>query len=254
MNAGKRIKLPSMPEFRLKEPIDFLCSSQTVTVSRTAERWFVSFALDAERLPPVMHPLEKIGVDLGVKTLATGSDGSTYDMPVSTKKAKIKLGKLHYRHGNNVLGNKKLGVKPSHNSCKVFDSVSRQHAPIATIRRDITQKMTTDISRKAFIIPIEGLNISRILANHKLASAVRNNCFYEIRRQLIYKPHHYGTRVELVDRWFPSSKTCSKCGHVQVMKLSQRIFDCEKWDYVQDRDENAAINLELAHGDKIRLA
>ena len=254
INAGKRIKLPSMPTFRLKERIDFICSSQTFTVSRTADRWFVSFALDAERLPPVMHPIKKIGVDLGVKTLATCSDGSTYDRPVSTKKAKTKLGKLQYRNRNKVLGNKKLSIKTSNNSRKVFESVARQHAHIANIRQDTTQKMTTDISRKAFIIRIEDLNVSGMIANHKLASAVSNNCFYEIRRQLIYKQHHYGTRVELVDRWFPSSKTCSKCGHIQIMKLSQRIFDCEKCDHVQARDLNAAINLEMAHADKIRLA
>ncbi len=103
--------------------------------------------------------------------------------------------------------------------------------------------------------PIHAANISeRTGFSRKLASAVSNNCFYEIRRQLTYKQHHYGTRVELVDRWFPSSKTCSKCGHIQVMKLSQRIFECEKCDHVQDRDLNSAINLEFAHADKIRLA
>lgn len=254
VSAGKRIKLPSMPIFRLKERIDFMCSSQTFTVSRTADRWFVSFALDAERLPPVMHPIEKIGVDLGVKTLATCSDGSTYDMPVSTKKAKIKLGKLQYRNRNKVSGNKKLKIKASNNAHKVFESVARQHARIANIRRDTIQKMTTDISRKAFVIRIEDLNISGMLANHKLANAVSNNCLYEIRRELIYKQYHYGTRVELVDRWFPSSKTCSKCGHIQIMKLSQRIFDCDKCDHIQDRDVNASINLEMAPLDKIRLA
>ncbi len=93
-----------------------------------------------------------------------------------------------------------------------------------------------------------------MIANHKLASAVSNNCFSEIRRQLTYKQLHFGTRVELVDRWFPSSKTCSKCGHVQDMKLSDRVFNCGGCGHSQDRDENASVNLENAPADKVRLA
>lgn len=83
-----------------------------------------------------------------------------------------------------------------------------------------------------------------------------NNCFYEIRRQLTYKQAHYGTKVELVDRWFPSSKTCCKCNHIQPMKLSDRVFECQNLEcgHIQDRDENASINLENAPDDKIRLA
>lgn len=116
--------------------------------------------------------------------------------------------------------------------------------------------MTTDLSRKAYIIRIEDLNVSGMIANHKLASAVSNNCFYEIRRQFTYKQSHYGTRVELVDRWFPSSKTCSACNHVQPMKLSDRLFQCSQpqCGHIQDRDENAAVNLERAPEDKVRLA
>jgi putative transposase len=114
--------------------------------------------------------------------------------------------------------------------------------------------MTTGLSRKAYTIRIEDLNVSGMIANHKLASAISNNCFYEIRRQLIYKQAHYGTKVEIVDRWYPSSKTCSKCGHIQDMNLSDRLFNCQKCKHSQDRDENASINLENAPPDKIRLA
>lgn len=112
----------------------------------------------------------------------------------------------------------------------------------------------TDLSRKAYNIRIEDLNVSGMIANSKLAAAVSNNCFYEIRRQLVYKQAHYGTKVELVDRWYPSSKTCSCCGHIQDMKLSDRVFHCKKCGHSQDRDENASINLENAPPNKIRLA
>lgn len=256
IEVGKRIKLPGLKVFRLKERIDFTCSSQTFTISRTADRWFVSFVLDVEKLPPIIHRIEKIGVDLGVKSLATCSDGSKYDMPISTKKAKTKLGKLQWRNRNKVLGNKKLKIRASKNAFQFYNKLSRQYARIANIRRDTTQKMTTDLSRKAYTIRIEDLNVSGMIANHKLAVAVSNNCFYEIRRQLTYKQSHYGTKVELVDRWYPSSKTCSLCQHVQPMKLRDRVFQCQNpaCGHARDRDENAAVNLENAPPDLVRLA
>jgi putative transposase len=254
INSGKQIKLPGLKQLRLKERISFICSSQTFTVSRTADKWFVSFVLDAEKIPPVIHPVEKIGVDLGVKCLATCSDGSIYEMPVTTKTAKTKLSKIQWRNRNKVLGNRKLGIKASSNAREFYIKSAKTSARISNIRKDTTQKMTTDLSRKAYVIRIEDLNVSGLIANHKLASAVSNNCFYEIRRQLTYKQPHFGTKVELVDRWFPSSKTCSKCGHVQDMKLSNRVFNCGGCGHSQDRDENASINLENAPVDKVRLA
>ena len=256
INPGKKIKLPGLKEYRLKEAIPFICSSQTFTVSRSADKWFVSFTLDAEKLPPIIHPVQKIALDLGVKCLATCDDGSKYEMPLTTKIAKTKLSKLQWQNRNKILGNRKLGIKASNNAVKYYREIARQQARIANIRRDTTQKMTTDLSRKAYIIRIEDLNVKGMLSNHKLAAAVSNNCFYEIRRQLIYKQSHYGTRVELVDRWYPSSKMCSECGHIQPMKLSDRIFQCQNpvCEYVEDRDQNAAVNLLNAPEDKIRLA
>jgi putative transposase len=256
INPGKKIKLPGLKEYRLKEAIPFLCSSQTFTVSRTADKWFVSFTLDAEKLPPIIHPVQKIALDLGVKCLATCNDGSKYEMPLTTKIAKTKLSKLQWQNRNKILGNRKLAINPSNNAVKYYREIARQQARIANIRRDTTQKMMTDLSRKAYIIRIEDLNVKGMLSNHKLAAAVSNNCFYEIRRQLIYKQSHYGTRVELVDRWYPSSKMCSECGHIQPMKLSDRIFQCQNpvCEYVEDRDQNAAANLLNAPEDKIRLA
>ncbi|NMG19606.1 RNA-guided endonuclease InsQ/TnpB family protein [Brasilonema bromeliae] len=251
---GKIIKLPGLKQVRLKERINFLCSSQTFTVSRIADRWFVCFVLDAEKVPPRIHSIHKIGVDLGVKCLATCSDGSRYEMPVTTCQAKIKLGKHQWRNRNKIMGNKKLKIKASNNAKKCLNQLSKQHAHLANIRKDTTQKMTTDLSRKAYIIRIEDLNVVGMIANQKLAKAVSNNCFYEIRRQLIYKQSHYGTKVELVERWFPSSKMCSKCHHVQPMTLEDRIFNCQKCGQIQDRDENASKNLENAPLDKIRLA
>ncbi len=254
VNPGKLIKLPGLTTFRLKEKIGFMCSSQTFTVSRNADKWFVSFVLDAEKIPPVFHPIERAGVDLGVKTLATVSNGTKYEMPLETKRAKTKLSKLQWRNRHKVLGNKRLRITASNNANKYYNQLSRQHLRISNIRQDTTQKMTTDLSRKIYNIKIEDIKVAGLMANHKLAEAVSNNCFYEIRRQLIYKQVHYGTKVELVDRWYPSSKTCSQCGHVQDMKLSDRVFNCQKCGHFQDRDENASLNLENAPDSRVRLA
>ena len=175
-------------------------------------------------------------------------------MPITTKKAKIKLGKLQWRNRNKVLGDKKLLIKASGKARRYYVRLAQQHWHLANIRNDTIQKMTTDLSQRAYNIRIEDLNISGMIANHKLANAVSNNCFYEVRRQLVYKQAHYGTKVELVDRWYPSSKTCSKCNHIQDMKLSERVFHCQKCGHSQDRDANASINLENAPSDRVRLA
>lgn len=254
IRAGRRVKLPGLKTFRLKERINFICSSQTFTVSRTADKWFVSFVLDAEKIPPLIHPIQRAGVDLGVKCLATVSDGTKYEMPITTKRAKTKLSKLQWHNRNKVLGNKRLRIKVSNKAKKYYVSLSRQHLRISNIRQDTTQKMTTDLSRRIDNIRIEDINVSGMIANHKLAEALCNNCFYEIRRQLVYKQAHYGTKVELVDRWYPSSKTCSCCSHIQDMKLSDRVFDCEKCGHSQDRDENASKNIENAPDGRVRLA
>lgn len=118
--AGKQVKLPGLKTFRLKERIDFICSSQTFTVSRAADKWFVSFVLDAEKIPPLIHPVQKAGIDLGVKSLATVSDGSKYEMPATTKRAKTKLRLLTWRNRNKVLGNKRLGITASKKACAIL--------------------------------------------------------------------------------------------------------------------------------------
>ncbi|MBD3561542.1 transposase, partial [Planktothrix sp. FACHB-1355] len=150
IEAGKKIKLPGLKTFRLKEKIDFTCSSQTFTVSRTADKWFVSFVLSALKIPPLYHPIAKVGVDLGVKRLATVSDGTCYEMPASTKRAKIKLSQQQWRNRHKRHGQKKLGIKASHNAKDCYLKQAKIHARVSNIRRDVIQKMTTDLSRRVY--------------------------------------------------------------------------------------------------------
>lgn len=255
LRAGNRIKIPTLGTFRLKEAIRYNCCSQTFTISRTADKWYVTFTIKADKIPPLYHSVsETIGIDLGVSTVATLSNGTVYQLPNSLKKAKIKLGKLQYRNRNKQLGNRKLRIKASKNAQKFYRNFAKQHADIAQRRRDFLQKTTTEISQKYAHIRIEDLNVSGMLANHKLASSVVDSGFYEFRRFLTYKSPIYGTVVELVDRWYPSSKTCSSCGHVQPMPLQARVFVCEACGNNCNRDLNAAINLASVSKDRVRMA
>ena len=244
MEVGNRITLPGLGEFRLKERLKFTCSSQTFTLSRQADRWFVSFVLDAERVPPLFHEvMEPTGIDLGVNVFATLSDRTIYVAPKPLKKAKIKRALLQWRNRNKQMGNRRASILASSNAKKFLLKQAKLHAGIANQRRDYLQKTTTEISCKYARLKIEDLNVSGMLANRKLSAAISDLGFYEFRRQLEYKSVFYGTTIEVVNRWFPSSKTCSSCGCVkEKLSLSERVFECSCGMKI-DRDLNAAIML-----------
>ena len=150
---------------------------------------------------------------------------------------------MQWRNRNKQMGNKKEGIRSSSNAKKFYLKQASLHASVANQRRDYLQKTTTEISRKYAYIKIEDLNLSGMIANRKLSATLANLGFYEFRKQLEYKSVIYGTTVESVDRWFPSSKMCSSCGCVkEKLSLSERVFECS-CGLVLDRDLNAAINL-----------
>ncbi|GET43222.1 RNA-guided endonuclease InsQ/TnpB family protein [Microseira wollei] len=221
---GKKIAIPGLGEFRLKQRIPFICSSQTFTISRVADKWFVSFTLDVDKVPTLLHSVQSVGIDLGVKNFATLSDNSKIVAPQSLKDAKAKLSREQWRNRNKRLGNRNQGIKASNNALKYYRRLARGYARLANIRRDFWQKTTTDISRKYYLIRIEDLNVAGMIANGKLAEAISSLGFYEFRRMLLYKSAFFGTKVELVDRWFPSSKTCSCCGNVLLPCLFKSVF------------------------------
>ena len=255
----------------LKEAIPYNSSSQTFTVSRQADRWFVSFAIDAERVPPSIHEHEAVGIDLGIKCFATLSDGTTYDSkecrrgklppanlrPKPMKKAKNKLGKIQWRNRRKQLGNRKKGIYASKNAQKFYLKQAKLHALVANQRQDFLQKTTTEISKKYYRIRIEDLNVSGMLANGKLSAAISDLGFYEFRRELEYKQYHYGTKVEIVDQWFPSSKRCLCCQTINKgLKLSDRVFKCinPECGFSLDRDHHASLNLLNAPSVVVREA
>jgi putative transposase len=252
--AGKTIKVPTIGTLRLLEPLNESYITQTFTISRQGDGWYISFSVDAEKIPPIMHSVaEPVGIDLGIKTFATISDGTVIEAPKPYKQAKTKLGLFQYRNRNKKLGNRKTGEHASNNAKKYYAKLALYHKRIADKRLDFLHKTTTGICKKYAHTKIEDLNVSGMLANSKLSAAVSDVGFYEFRRQLEYKSPVYGTKLDIVDRWYPSSKLCRKCGHKhENLKLSDRVFVCPNTgcNHIEDRDLQAAINLAFAPIDK----
>jgi len=232
------VQLPRLGRLRLHEhgfiPTDTKVLS--ATVSEQAGRWFVSIQVEQEQANPAPTVTSAIGVDLGIKTLAMLSDGTAFANPCALKHAQKRLSRLERQKSR-----RKLGGQNRKKTCR---KLAKQHARVATIRKDAANKLTTFLCKNHALVAIEDLHVAGMLKNHKLAQAVADSNFGEIRRQLVYKARLYGTRLVAIDRWYPSSKTCSACAWIdEGQDLSDRIFVCEGCGSVLDRDQNAAINI-----------
>ena len=239
--SGNRIKLPKIGWVKTYEkhlPPILVKSNSNVTISRRANRWFIAYKVDVDP-QPVEHPHGCVGVDLGIKTLATLSNGKTFPAVKPYRKAKRKIAHLQRSVSRKVKGSK--------NRKKALLKLQKAHHRVACIRNDATHKLTTYLAKNHSQVVIEDLNVRGMMKNHRLAQAIADGGFYAFRRQLEYKCQWYGSQLTVVDRFFPSSKTCSDCGHIhKELKLSDRIFVCPSCGFFIDRDWNAAINLEKA--------
>ena len=232
------IKLPRIGKVKLKEldyiPID--TEIKSVTISRKSSKWFVSCLVESD-IKMLPQTDKKVGIDLGIKTLATCSNGTKYENPNALK---FNLRKL--KRKQRQLSRKKKG---SQNYKKSKLKLSKLHNRISNIRKDSSHKATSKIINENQVIVIEGLKISNMLKNHCLAQAISDMSAHEFRRQLEYKAKWYGREIIIADTFFPSSKTCSCCGWKnENLTLKDRIFKCEICKNEMDRDLNASKNLE----------
>ena len=209
-------------------------------------KWFVSVAVE---LDDTQKPLPKtgksVGLDLGITDLATLSDGTKIKAP---KPLKNKLKKP--RRLNKSLSRKQKG---SNNREKAKTKLSRLHYKIACIRKDYLHKLTTNIVKQFDMICIENLNVKGMVKNRKLARSIHDLGFYEFKRQLIYKANQWGKSIKELDRFYPSSKTCSNCGFIMAkenLTLAVRHWICPSCHANHDRDINASINI-LNQADKV---
>lgn len=236
--GGTRHKLPFIGWVRTHESLPE-CIVKKITISRVADSWYISFAIEVE--PVVSVPARKVvGIDLGINALATLSTGVVFPSLKLYRQASRQLARLQRQLSRKLVGSK--------NRNKARIKLARLHARVASIRRDYLHKITTYIAKNHSTVVIEDLNVSGMMANHKLASAIADMGFYEFRRQLEYKCQWYGTKLVVVDRFFPSTKPCSGCGHKQDIPLKARQYECSNCNLSLNRDFNAAINLSRAAG------
>lgn len=211
-----------------------------MTISRRGGRWYA--ALTVERDEPTVKQAPKggaVGIDLGVKALATLSDGTVIPNPHHLQADEQRL-----KRAQQALSRKMKGSK---RRAKAKDRVARLHARIANRRTDTLHKLTARLAQTYSDICIEDLNVAGMVKNHHLAKAVSDASFSELRRQLEYKTAKTGAKLHVIDRWYPSSKTCSNCGSVKTkLSLKKRTYKCEHCGLVIDRDLNAAINIQVA--------
>lgn len=233
-----QVKVPVIGWLKTYERLPAGYQPKSFTISRTADRWYVSWKIEVEPTKE-KKSVPVVGVDLGVKVLATLSTGAVFEGAKSYRKYEQKLSRLQYLNRHKQRG--------SSNWKKAQRQIARLHHKIANIRKDTLHKLTSYLAKNHGQIGIEDLNVSGMMANHKLAASIADMSFFEFRRQLTYKCQLYGSDLVVVDRWFPSSKTCSNCGtKKETLSLSERVFECGHCGFTCDRDLNASINLCVA--------
>jgi putative transposase len=198
-------------------------------------KWYVSFNLDDHSIQPLTSTDKMVGIDLGITTFATTSDGDKIKSPV-LKEEYQKLKKLQRKHSKKQKG--------SNNCYKARLKVAKQHDRITSIRKNFHHQVSRKLVNENQVIVLEDLKIKNMLKNRKLSRAISEQGWYQFKMFLDYKCNWYGRELTIINQWYPSSKTCSSCGSIQSkMPLSVREWTCPDCGSVHDRDINAAKNI-----------
>ena len=250
-----RIKIPTLGWVRLKEK-GYIPTSKdgfnviSGTISCKAGRYYISVLVDMPNTDNVQYNNFGIGIDLGLKNLAICSDGSVFqsiNKTFNVRKVEKRLKREQRKLSRKVISIKK-GESTQKNFVKQKLKVQRLYQRLNNIRTDYLNKTIHSIvkTKPAFIV-IEDLNVHGMMKNRHLSKAVAQQKFFEFKTKLISKCKENNIELRVVDRWYPSSKTCHKCGHVKKdLKLSDRTYVCSECGYVEDRDINASLNLRDA--------
>jgi putative transposase len=232
-------KMTGPLDIRWSRPLPDGAEPSTVTVSRDgAGRWFVSLLCECPIEP---HPPAEavVGVDAGLTSLVTLSTGEKVTNPRHERHDRARLARAQR--------NLARKAKDSANRNKARVKVAKVHARITDRRRDFLHKLTTRLVRENQAVVIEDLSVRTMLRNHHLARAISDVAWHELRDMLEYKCDWYGRDLVVIDRWYPSSKTCSACGHVAPsLPLPVREWSCGDCGAQHDRDVNAARNIRAA--------
>ena len=250
-----RIKIPSLGWVRIKEKgyipttkDGYVIKSGHVSIK--ADRYYVSVLIEIPDKRTANNSSKGIGVDLGLKDFAIVSNGKTYkniNKSAKLKKLEKKLIREQRSLSRKYENIKKGGSTQKRNIQKQRLKIQKLHHRIDNIRTDYINKIIAEIVKtKPSHITIEDLNVSGMMKNRHLSKAVASQKFYEFKTKLLAKCKEYGIELRIVDRWYPSSKTCHCCKSIKKdLKLSDRVFRCD-CGYIEDRDFNAALNLRDA--------
>lgn len=232
-----KLRIPKIGLVKMRENLRYSGRPVSVTISRIADTWHAAIAVETTDLPVKCESQAAVGVDLGIKMLATFSDDRV--SMEGARALKVLLPRL--RRLSRSVSRK---VKGSSNRKKAVMKLSKLHALIANVRNDSIHKLTTTLTSNYAWIAIEDLNVKGMMSNGKLSKHIADGAFFEVRRQLEYKAKLRECHVAIVDRWFPSSKTCSACGYINdFLTLADREWTCLGCGTFHDRDKNAARNI-----------
>ena len=242
---GKTVIIPRIGRVAMVEQLRFAGRICEVTINRTAGRWFASFSVDTgEPMPPVKDG-PTIGVDVGIARLAVCSDGTVVENPkaLGTVLKRLRRVDKSIARSRNVHGR----TRHSNRRERLYAMRRRLHARASNVRSDTHHKATTMIAKSAGRVVIEDLNVSGMMRNRRLARALADAGMAGFLGKLVYKCLWYGAEVIEVSRWFPSSRLCSGCGYKNDdLTLSDRHWSCPGCGALNERDLNAALNLEKA--------
>lgn len=247
----RTLKLAKIGAVKVKWSRDAVLDASSVRVLRdVAGRYFVSFVVEVQ---PVQLPetLRAVGIDFGLNRLATLSTGERFPNPRHGHKYAKRMALLQRRVARKTKG--------SNRRKHAVRAVAKLHAKIADTRMDAAHNFTTDMVKRFDTICIEDLNLRGMVKNHSLARSVSDAGIGAITRLLESKAERYGRKVVKIDRWFPSSKMCSACGHINsAVVLGVKAWTCPACGVHHDRDDNAAANIlavgqtVAAHGGTVR--
>lgn len=246
------LKLAKIGVVKVKWSREHIPFPSSVRMIRTASgKFFVSMVVEVvqQDLPKTG---ESVGIDFGISRLATLSNGEHITNPKYGEKYKKRLGFYQKQFAKKKKGSKRRELAKKR--------VVKVHEKISDCRRDSLHKFSTEIVRRFDVICVEDLNLRGMVKNHSLARSLSDTSIGTAIRMIEEKAERYGKTVVKIDRWYPSSKTCSVCGHVvDKLPLSIREWDCPECNSHLDRDENAAVNIlavghtVFAHGGTVRL-
>ncbi|MGU8532857.1 RNA-guided endonuclease InsQ/TnpB family protein [Clostridium perfringens] len=247
VKEGKLVNIEKIGWIKTNEQLPIGVKYSNPRISHDNKYWYISVGIEQEEIKEKLTDVS-LGIDLGLKDLAICSDGTIYKNINKTyliRKIEKRLKRLQRQVSRKYEQNKKgKEYVKTKNIIKLEKQIQQVHRRLANIRNNYLHKTTTSIVKtKPYRVVIEDLNIKGMMKNKHLSDAIRKQGFYEFKRQLEYKCKFRGIELVVADRFYPSSKTCSKCGEIKKdLKLKDRVYKCSCGLSI-DRDLNASINL-----------